>query len=228
MQIQTLPKAWMVAAFGSLFAVSALSAFAQDTADLAVKGTIVPAACSASFTGGDTVDFGTIKVIDLPADDYHFLGEKTTALNVDCAAKKQVTFSITDSQAGTEITNAKMYTALGNATLSARHILGLGTVSVDSKAVNLGSYSISSSSREVDGQVGTNMHSSDEGLTWGSGTTFLTKDRVFSVGDGKVLATGKSFKFPLKINAALNLGSELQVAQDTRINGEAVFSIKYE
>lgn len=228
MQIQTLPKALMVAAFGSLFAVGALPVFAQDTADLSVKGTIVPGACSANFTGGDTVDFGIIKLVDLPAEKYHFVGEKTTALNVNCAAKKQVTFSVTDSKSGTAITNTEMHTALGNATLNSRHIFGLGTASVDSKVVNLGSYTIVSVNRTVDGLVGANMHSTDDGVTWKTDTTYLTTDRVFGVGDGKALTTGKSFSFPLTIKAALNLGSELQVAQDTRINGEAVFSIKYE
>lgn len=228
MQIKTLPKALMAVAVGSLFAVGASSAFAQDTADLAVKGTIVPGACAATFAGGDTVDFGTIKVVDLPADDYVLIGEKKTALNVDCAAKKQVSFGLTDSKADTAIQNTKMYTALSGGVLSARHVLGLGAASVDSKPVNLGSYTISSNGRKVDGKVGTNMHSGDKGQTWSSGVMVLTTDRTFSVGDGTVLTAGTSFSFPLTIKAALNLGSELQVAQDTKLNGAAVFSINYQ
>lgn len=228
MQIQTSPKALTAIAVAGLVAIGASPAFAQDTADLAVKGTIVPGACAATFTGGDTVDFGTIKVADLPPNDYVVIGEKKTALNVSCAAKKQVWFGLEDAKADTAIQTAKMYSTLSTGVLSARHMLGLGTVSVDSKLVNLGSYTISSNGRKVDGKVGTNMLSGDKGQTWSSGVTVLTTDRVFSVGDGTTLTSGTSFSFPLSIKAALNVGSELQVAQDTKLNGEAVFSINYQ
>jgi hypothetical protein len=39
---------------------------------------------------------------------------------------------------------------------------------------------------------------------------------------------GQAFNIPLKITAALNKGSELQVAKDTPLNGQAVFTINYQ
>ncbi|WP_296224485.1 DUF1120 domain-containing protein [Ralstonia sp. UBA689] len=235
MQIQTLPKALMVAAFGSLFAVGALSAFAQDTADLAVKGTIVPTACSASFSGGDTVDFGTIKVADLLDSSYHSLGLKITNLHVQCSSDKAVHIQVSDVQSGTAITDKDMVALFQmDPQIGEVNMFGLGSTTVDGKSIHLGSYTIRSMNRSVDGLTLNPIYSDDDGVTWvGDNAHMLAAkpSRLNSLGRAQDTLTpvaGKEFIFPLQINAALNHGARLQVAQDVKLNGQAVFTINYE
>ena len=230
MQHQTISKALLAAAAGSLFALGAPSAFAQDTADLTVKGSIVPAACSASFTGGDTVDFGTIKVVDLLPNSYNSLGSKDTELNVTCSVNKRVTFSMADAQSASRIADAAMVTAVGAPNAST--LLGLGTGIANGTTVNLGSYAVQNDAPVVDGTGRFNIYSDNRGASWngGAGKGWTIPDgTLFSAGsDVRTPVNGQVFKFPMTIKASMNKGSELQVAQDTPLNGQAVFTINYQ
>ncbi|WP_124384413.1 DUF1120 domain-containing protein [Ralstonia sp. SET104] len=232
MQLQTISKALLAAAAGSLFAVGTSPAFAQDTADLAVKGTIVPAACSANFTGGDTVDFGTIKVVDLLPNSYNKLGSKNTELNVTCSSDKRVSFSMSDAQSASRITDSAMVSLL-QATHSGV-LLGLGTATVNGSPVNLGAYYVLLDQTTVDGAARTAIYSNNSGASWngrGSGTEWLVPNSttLFSAGSNTTTQiAGNVFNFPLEVVAGLNTGSALQVASDTPLNGQAVFTINYQ
>jgi len=229
MQLQTISKAVLAAAAGSLFALGASPAFAMDTADLTVKGTIVPAACSANFTGGDTVDFGTIKVVDLLPSSYNPLGTKDTAMNVTCSSDKRVTFTITDLESASKIADATMVGLVGAA--NASHVFGLGTATVGGAAERLGGYSLHSTlagSPTADGTPQSSIFWNGAGWANALGTYDGDGTWSFSGGSTAGPATGKSFVFPIRVTAALNRGSALQVASDTPLNGQAMFTIKYE
>ena len=234
MQIQTLPKALMAAAIGSLFAVGASSAFAQDTADLAVRGTIVPGACAASFTGRDTVDFGTIKTVSLCADTYTRLKTQLSTLTATCATDHNVHLSVADQQSASKIGDADMINSvgLGTSVSSANQLFGLGTVTVNGRAINLGSYAVEVRSPRVDGTALNILSSTDKGGTWSNAGTSrsLHTTNTYSLGSGDKLTPvqGKVFTFPIGVMAALNYGSELQVTEDTKLNGQAVFNISYQ
>ena len=236
MQRKRFSVALIAAAIGSLFAGGVSVAFAQLTpqaADMSVTGTIVPAACSAAFTGGGEVDFGTIRLIDLPANAYSSLGSKDITLSVNCSSNKYVTFSVADLQSASRVADAAMYTALATSA-DPTTVYGLGTGVVDSTTVNLGGYSILSGQPRSNGTAGPIRFSTNAGSTWRTDWTSailtLSSDgrlfAAFSSAGARTSAT--SFEFPLTIRAALNYGSRLQVAQDTRLNGQAVFSINYQ
>ena len=228
MQRQTISKALLATVAGSLFALGASPAFAQDTADLTVKGSIVPAACSANFTGGDTVDFGTIKVVDLLPNSYNLLGSKDTELNVMCSADKQVTFTVTDSQAASAIKDNAMVSAVE--TQDGRFVFGLGTSAIGNTDVALGSYSITSVLQpQVDGNASVMIYQNPGTSHWGPSKRIGAFGDSYSAGtSGTQIARGTQFNFPMTIKAALNKGSALQVAQDTPLNGQAVFTINYQ
>jgi type 1 fimbria pilin len=235
MQLQTFSKALLATAAGSLFALGAAPAFAQDTATLAVKGSIVPAACSANFAGGDTVDFGTIKVVDLKAGDYNLLGTRDTSLNVTCSSAKTVTFELADQQAGSRIAHTSMANLLKlkYPTQAQYRLYGLGTGMANGAPVNLGSYRAGlnpSVDATVDGITKSILWRSSSGGGW---TAFAKDDEFFltgsfTAGTGSTASTGTSFVFPMQITAGLNKGSELQVAQDTPLNGQIMFTINYQ
>ena len=231
MQRQTISKALLATVAGSLFALGASPAFAQDTADLTVKGSIVPAACSANFTGGDTVDFGTIKVVDLLPNSYNSLGSKDAELTVSCSTDKRVVFSTLDMQAGSRITDSAMMSAVD--TNSAAYIFGLGTGTTNGSPVNLGGYSLKVTGAIVDGVNRTLIYSTNPESSWSyTGASYANMDynagALVTGGYGTTPVQGTAFKFPMTIKAALNKGSALQVAQDTPLNGQDVFTINYQ
>ncbi len=212
---------------------SASTAFAQltpQTADMTVTGTIVPAACSASFAGNGEVDFGTIRLVDLPDNAYHSLGDRDIALSVTCSSAKRVTFSIADTQSATAIADAAMYTTLNATTANDPiYMFGLGATTVNAVATNLGAYTIQSIGPVVDGTSRARVYSANGGSTWGSYGPFLAHNAwIYTSGNGTTPVTGTAFQFPLRVTAALNYGSRLQVASDTKLNGQAVFSINYQ
>ena len=117
-------------------------------------------------------------------------------------------------------------------TIGTGYVLGLGTGMVSGMPVNLGSYAINMDPASTD-TGGRYTIYSNNGTNWtGSGGreyALPNGTTLFSVGASTTSqALGQTFKFPLTISAALNYGSRLQVAQDTRLNGQAVFTINYQ
>ncbi len=236
MQRKHFSIALVAAAIGGLFAGGTSAAFAQmtpQTADMSVTGTIVPAACSAGFTGGGEVDFERIRLIDLPAGNFYSLGSRDTELRVSCSSAKTVSFTLEDLQPTTKITDAAMSTLLG-APAGAMYLAGLGTGVVDGTSVNLGAYAIAvtpSRAPTVDGTARTAvLRTPGSTGTWSSMTSYRTDPSMtFSAGvSGGAATSGREFVFPLRITAGLNYGSRLQVAEDTRLNGQTVFAITYQ
>ena len=212
----------------ALGATRASAQLAPQMVDLTVTGTIIPPACSAHFSNGAEVDFGTIARVDLPEHGYHLLGSRDTALNVICSSGKRVFLSVSDMQSDTALANTAMYSTLG-APSDARYVFGLGTASVNDEVVNLGSYTLESANRTVDGTARSAIYSDNGGAAWATQVAYLDNTtRLFTAGDGTTPALGKSFRFPLRITAALNTGTALQVDDDTELNGQAVFAIGYQ
>lgn len=241
MRFNPLSKTLVAAAVGGLAALGASTAFAQmapQTADMTVTGTIVPASCSANFTGGGEVDFGPIRLIDLLDNAYYRIpGTKDVTLNVNCNAGKRVTFAVTDAQTTNAIADAAMYTALGNVTSANTNVYGLGTATVGGTAVNLGSYAIRmlAPTATVAGASAarTAITQASNGGAWAAATWVgktTTGYPAYSAGTSAtaVITTGTIFQFPLQISAALNYGSRLQVADNTKLNGQAIFAISYQ
>ena len=232
MQMHSAFKPLIAAAVGGWLAMSAATASAQmtpQTADMSVTGTIVPAACSASFTGGGTVDFGTIRLIDLPNSALYPLGTKNVDLTVSCTSNKRVAFAVTDLQASNRIIGTEMQTALG--TSWDVTLLGLGAGTVGGTPVILGSYVVALGAPVVNTTRRINIYSPNGGTSWTGPSDWIAADgaRLHTAGSTATApVTGTSFTFPLIIRAALNYGSRLQVAQDTRLNGQAVFAISYQ
>lgn len=89
------------ALLGSLLALSATSAFAVDTADLRVIGTIAPTACTPTFAGGATVDYGLIPSASLSRTDATNVGVKTINYAISCDAPISIGTSWVDGRTAT-------------------------------------------------------------------------------------------------------------------------------
>ncbi|AUG03313.1 DUF1120 domain-containing protein [Pseudomonas sp. 09C 129] len=83
---------------GSLLLLSATSAFAVDTADLRVIGTIAPTACTPTFAGGGTINYGLIPGASLSATAETALAVRTISYTITCNAPIRIGMSWTDSR----------------------------------------------------------------------------------------------------------------------------------
>ena len=85
---------------------------------------------------------------------------------------------------------------------------------------------------EVDGATRSLVYTHNQGGSWidlaGHPLTVNGSAEQYTAANGLSPIAGKNFRFPMTITAALNKGSALQVAQDTPLNGQAVFTINYE
>lgn len=75
------------------------SAFAVDTANLSVIGTIAPTACTATFAGRGVVDYGLIPTASLSATAETVLAEKTIGYSIACDAPISIGVSFIDNRA---------------------------------------------------------------------------------------------------------------------------------
>src|SRR5450830_271670 len=93
------PKKIVLASF---LLLSTTSAFAVDTAELIVTGTIRPAACTPTFTGGGTVAYGDIPIASLSATEATKLAEKTISYTITCDAPISLGYEMIENRTGTE------------------------------------------------------------------------------------------------------------------------------
>ena len=230
MQTPRVYQAMIAVVAGGLFSLGASAAFAHQapqTADMTVTGTIVPAACSADFEGGGVVDFGTTRLIDLPATTYYQLAPKTISLNVKCSSRKRVMISVLDMQPDSLIVGTGMRNAVSAA--ADGQIFGLGKATVGGVATNLGGYSVTVSPPKIDGASSALVYTFNRTAWAPSAGVMSYNDGAFVTGaTGTTPITGTNFAFPITVRAALNYGSLLQVAQDTPFNGQTTITIDYQ
>ena len=82
----------------AVMAVTASSAFAADSVDLKVTGTITPVACKPVLGGGGAIDYGAIAANTLSKDSYTVLDAKTVDFSITCDAPAKVAIMVTSSR----------------------------------------------------------------------------------------------------------------------------------
>jgi type 1 fimbria pilin len=233
-----MAKAVAAMTLGGALLMAGASAFAADTADLTVKGNIVPGACTPSFEGGGEVDFGTLRAEDLKADDFTKLDAKTLKLTVSCPTKKYVKFSVVDNQKASSLGTAVTST-LGAASGDV-YVFGLGSTAIDGKSVSLGSYGLSVDTLPtVDGNPAASLaYANTDGNIlgiWNTSAKWMKGDgsEQYTAGTSGLFnlagsLPGKVFVFPVTVTAALNKGSLLPINEDVKLNGQATFQLVYQ
>ncbi|WP_414147799.1 DUF1120 domain-containing protein [Erwinia sp. BNK-24-b] len=125
-------------------AVSFLSlpALAAESAQVNVKGTLVPTACNINISG--IADFGSIVVADIPTNGA--LGSKTVNYNIACNGKTSVAFSAKAD----ELTNNALQGSLGQD----------NNTSIGYYMINTGTHA------DADGESRVVLASQNNGVTW--------------------------------------------------------------
>lgn len=166
--------------------VASLSAMAAESAQITVKGSIVPTACSISVDG--SVDFGNLKESELKGkpkeQNAYQIGHKPVNFNIQCNSAAKVALS---AQADTPVLKALttgVVSYINDAEKTTRSDIGqlasLGT----SEDKTVGYYTVALESVTLDSKDTEFLSSKDNGSNW---TAVANSDSHLMYQDGSVL-----------------------------------------
>lgn len=210
-------------AFGIACLAAALNAHASSSAELIVRGTIKPAACNLSMTGGGIVNYGDIPSGQLLPTAFNPLTERSTPLSINCGttpAKFGIKF--VDLQAASKVPG--ILNALG-AGYTEAHNYGLGMVSgrkTGGFAVTLRDLRSSGTALYSIVRTGTGAWQASDGKvtqspnqhSWRSGST------AEPVSVAQLTGT-------IVVRAVINKGQDLDLSRDVTLDGRATLELSY-
>lgn len=211
------------------------SAFAADSVDVKVIGTISPVACTPTLSGGGTIDYGTIKANTLAADAYTVLDEKTLDFSITCDAPAKVAIKAINGRPGSAV-SAESEGAGGAArspvTLfgdTATYSAGLG---LDGTA-KIGGYGL----RIQDGLTadGTAVSRIFRGVSssWSDNPTgdvygsSVVRQLTWSAAGSTDPVAFKTLAGKLGVQAYLNKASELDLTKEVKLDGLSTIELVY-
>ena len=221
--------------------VSAAGANAAMDANLTVKGTFTPAACTPELSNSGVVDYGSMSnsVLEKKSSGNSLvqLGKKTITLTVSCDAATSVGIIAQDNRASSKVTlSDSAYIAdyvPGQNMSSSNPVFGLGTVN----NVNIGAYTVTAarSGSTADGAaVDMILKDTDiAGSEWrnanGGGLYYPDSTRIITVAEiGKTTPMlFKDLVMPLDIVAAVQDISILGSGTKVELDGNATLSLVY-
>ncbi|SEB04315.1 DUF1120 domain-containing protein [Paraburkholderia sartisoli] len=210
-----------------MLAAASCGAFAVESVDLKITGTIVPPSCTPTLSGGGTVDFGRIPAASLSATAFKNAGTKTTTLNLTCDAPTRVALQIIDDRSGTTVPGL-MSTINGYLTTDPAQF-GLGSVS----GKNIGSYTMFLQTPNVmPGSYTGFSRSANNGASWVSlGQNFrMTAGNLLSWSNtnGGTPVAITSVTQRIDVQVGLNKTGNLpDLKQEVPLDGMATFSVVY-
>lgn len=208
--------------FGSFFLLSTTFAFAVDTANLRVIGSIAPAACTPTFAGGGTIDYGHILTASLSPTAVTTLASKSINYTIGCDAPVVIATSWSD---------ARTSSAMANGNIPIQLAFGLGKQGVAS----IGSYSISpDNTATADGDL-VDLIGRDNNGAWGHVTSTpihasnQSYNRVHAYAPAGTLVPGafKNFAGTISVFPYIAPTSTLDLTNSIALDGLASMVIRY-
>lgn len=218
-----MKKTVLALVLAGMATASVSSAFASESVDLKVTGTLIVGSCTPTIPNSASVDYGDVPVAGLNATSANALGDKSTDFTVSCESPMKVGFITTDDRSDSEMT--------GLATAQdATHTFGLGFADASSN-IPIGGYNVELEAPTYDSTAGSILTSTDSGSTWNVTTNANMVNggtEVYTVGTSAgVPVAFKSATFPLKVSASTQATNTLNLVDDTPIDGQATITLKY-
>ncbi|HCV66089.1 MAG: DUF1120 domain-containing protein [Serratia proteamaculans] len=236
-----MKKTLLVAALATAVTYSTSSAFAADTVDLKIGGSITQSACTPTLSDGGSLDYGDIKVDTLKTDGYTVLPVKTLDFSITCIAPTKVGLSATNNRIGslagsTEKGNGAGFKPVPLSVESS--VFGLGMAGTK----KIGGYGIDTANGTSGGRVVDALYRKlnnqwNPYVTGGTPGGYLFDS---GMGDTKLLVTWGSASiggiFPgtfktvsctLNVQAYINKASELDITQPIKMDGSATLELVY-
>jgi len=140
-------------------ATASVGAFATESADMAIRGTIRPPACNVDLSGAGRLDLGTISANTLSKTEGTQIAESPMTMTISCEAPTIFGITTIDNRAGTlgQTANAAANGAPGQ-------FMGLGAVN----GTSVGAYyaRLITAGTTGDGNSITNIYSADGGVSY--------------------------------------------------------------
>ena len=204
--------------------VAAIGAQATTVAELSVRGTIKPASCNLSMTGGGNINYGDILSSSLSQTAYTPLREMTTPVTINCGTG-YTPFGLTfnDLQSTSRVTGILSALNQGH---SDTHNFGLGTVA----GKNTGGYAITLKSLQSPGTTlslitrGTNV-----GAWQNSDGKVARQPSQYSWRSGVALvpASLSQMSGTIAVRAVINKAQDLTLNRDVILDGRATLTLVY-
>lgn len=208
-----------------------LPAHAADSFNINVTGVISPAACEATITGGETIDYGTIPASTLNADDVTLLPARQTAFTITCDAPAKLGFRTVDNRAASKMTESEMITFDWGGSWSKMVLNGLG---VDGQGNNIGGWAAVLTAVSSDTVSAPDSIYSSNGATWekrptSSFTAFHNRGYIETISEpGSVVpAAFSTLTSTLNIQAVINPASTLDLSQPVTLDGSVTVEMVY-
>lgn len=206
-----------------------------DSFDVKVTGVINPAACVATISGGDTIDYGTIPQASLSAANYTELAEKQTGFTIVCDGPTKVALQAVDNRAGTAANPKSTLTMAGLNVSASTTLLGLGT---DPSGNNIGSFAVSIASGVTTDTESTvdSLQSQDNGTTWSKAAANIPALMPVASGNQLVAFAKAGETTPLafttlsgtlRVQAGIAPTSTLDLSQPVVLDGSVTVEMKY-
>lgn len=219
----------------ALAATAGQAMAAGDSIDVRVIGQIVPAACTATATGGGTVDYGSMPVSTLAKDDYTLLGVKTVGLNITCEAPVKIALKVQDMRTDSVVPLTGKNWGMKAVTMAANAgALGLGTQ--DGK--NIGSWAMwmEPDTIKADGKAVDSLDTSGTPTTtstWtksAGGATWLSVSNAYKSWGASGTTTPVALTTltgTLSVQAGINKASALDLTKPVTLDGLATLQVFY-
>ncbi|WP_460132993.1 DUF1120 domain-containing protein [Pseudomonas sp. S1_E04] len=202
---------------------AALNAQASTSAELIVRGTIKPAACNLSMSGGGIINYGDIPSGQLLPAAFNPLQEKTTPLTVSCGTTPaKFGLKFVDLQAGSKVPG--ILGALG-AGYTEVHNYGLGAVSgrkTGGFAVTLRDLRSSGTTVYPIMRVGSGAWQSSDGKVAQSPYQYSWRSSSSIVPTPVSQLTGT-----IAVRAVINKAQDLDLSRDITLDGRATLELSY-
>lgn len=202
---------------------AALNAHATTSAELIVRGTIKPAACNLSMTGGGIINYGDIPSGQLLPTAFNPLTERTTPLIVSCGSTPaKFGLKFVDLQAASKVPG--ILSALGSGYTEA-HNYGLGIVS----GRKTGGFSVTLRDLKSSGttlypivRVGTGAWQTSDGKVAQSPSQHSWRSGATAERASVAQLTGT-----IAVRAVINKAQDLDLSRDVTLDGRATLELSY-
>lgn len=223
----------------AVFAAISVPAIAASV-DVKVTGTILPAACTPTLSGGGTIDYGEIRADSLSSTDYTVLPVKQLDFSIRCDAPAKVAVKAIENRQNTAVGNAA---AVGGIGIAPTMIFGSNQVPVAGLGMSgdkrIGGYAIriAGGSSIADNKGVSGVYSLNHGDSWqygGTGSTsgilYNASSEIYQSWAPAYLTDPVAFEnvsAKLEVQAYLNKSSELDLSKAIQLDGLTTLELVY-
>lgn len=219
--------------------VSGIQSASAENVQVNVIGTIIPAACTPTVSGGGVVDYGNIRADSLAADEFTMLPVMSLDFAINCDAPARVALHAVNDRPGTLAGSTEVAaTAAGQAPVDLFGVsgnryyavgLGLdGTSQIGGYAMRINSDNVTADGNRVDG---IKAPSADGSGGWSSspGSVFSNAPRTVSWAQTGTLVpvAFETLAGQLEVQAYINRGSALDLSHAIHLDGQTTLEVVY-